>query len=107
MYADTQSDAMKDAIKETARRREIQEEYNKNNNIIPHTIVKDIPESVSIHKAREEEIIKDKDETELTKEETLEMIKQLEEEMKEFAKNLNFEMAAEIRDTIIELKKKV
>lgn len=107
MYADSQSDAMKEAIKETARRREIQEEYNKKNGIIPHTIIKDIPESVTIHKAREEEILNNRDETELTKEETLEMIKQLEEEMKEFAKNLNFEMAAQIRDTIIELKKKV
>ncbi len=107
MYADTVSPSMAEAIKETSRRREVQEKYNKDHNITPHTIKKDIPESVSIHKANEDKILKDKDETKLTREETLMMIKELEEEMKEFAKNLNFEMAAQIRDTIIELKKKV
>ena len=107
MYADTISPSMKEAIEETKRRREIQEKYNTDHNIIPHTIVKDIPESVGIHKEKEEEILKDKDETKLTREETILMISELEEEMKEYAKNLNFEMAAQIRDTIIELKKKV
>ena len=105
MYADTISPSMKEAIDETKRRRKIQEKYNEENNIIPHTVKKDIPESVTIHKEEEEKILQDKDETKLTKAEKEELIAELEEEMRAYAKDLNFEMAAQIRDTIMELKK--
>jgi excinuclease ABC subunit B len=105
MYADTISPSMKEAIDETKRRRKIQEKYNEENNIVPHTVKKDIPESVTIHKEEEEKILQDKDETKLTKAEKEELIAELEEEMRAYAKDLNFEMAAQIRDTIMELKK--
>jgi len=105
MYADTISPSMKEAIDETKRRRSIQEKYNEENNIIPTTIIKAIPESVTIHREEEEKIVDKKDETKLTKQEKEELIAELEEEMKAYAKELNFEMAAQIRDTIIELKK--
>ena len=105
MYADTISPSMKEAIDETKRRRKIQEKYNLDNGITPKTIIKEIPESVSIHKAEEEKIVGSKDETKLTKAEREELIAELEEEMRAYAKDLNFEMAAQIRDTIMELKK--
>lgn len=105
MYADTISPSMKDAITETKRRRNIQEDYNKEHGITPHTIMKAIPESVTIHRKEEENIVKDTDETKLTKQEKEMLIAELEEEMKAYARDLNFEMAAQIRDTIMELKK--
>jgi excinuclease ABC subunit B len=105
MYADTISPSMKEAIAETKRRRNIQEEYNKEHGITPHTIMKSIPESVTIHRKEEENIVKDTDETKLTKQEKEMLIAELEEEMKAYARDLNFEMAAQIRDTIMELKK--
>jgi excinuclease ABC subunit B len=105
MYADTISPSMKEAITETKRRRNIQEDYNKEHGITPHTIRKAIPESVTIHRKEEENIVKDTDETKLTKQEKEMLIAELEEEMKAYARDLNFEMAAQIRDTIMELKK--
>jgi excinuclease ABC subunit B len=104
MYADTISDSMKEAMLETNRRREIQIKYNEENGIIPKTIIKDIHESITMKKATEivdaSEISKKK----LTKDEKIQLINQLEEEMKEYAKELNFEMAAQLRDAIIELR---
>ena len=105
MYADTISPSMEEAISETKRRREIQEAYNKEHNIIPHTIVKPIPNSVSIHK--DSEITETQEETidkQLTKKEKEELIEKLTIEMKQRAKDLDFEGAAELRDAIIELK---
>ena len=67
--------------------------------------MKAIPESVTIHRKEEENIVKDTDETKLTKQEKEMLIAELEEEMKAYARDLNFEMAAQIRDTIMELKK--
>lgn len=107
MYADSISPSMDYAMKETARRREIQEKYNKDHNIIPQTIKKDIQESVSIkHKAEEEEkASKAKSSKKMTKLEREKLIEELEGEMKAYAKELNFEMAAQVRDAIMELKK--
>ncbi|MCR5787079.1 MAG: excinuclease ABC subunit UvrB [Acholeplasmatales bacterium] len=105
MYADTISPSMKEAIDETRRRRIVQEQYNKEHNIIPTTVSKAIPESVTIHKEAEEKIVKDKDPDKLSKKDKEMLIAELEEEMREYAKDLNFEMAAQIRDAILELKK--
>ena len=98
MYADTISEAMKIAIEETERRRKIQEEYNKENNIIPKTIVKDIKEVISNN------ITETKKKTKLSKKETESMLIRIEEEMKNAAKNLDFERAMELRDILFELK---
>lgn len=99
MYADTISDSMKEAITETERRRNIQEEYNRVHNIIPKTIIKEIPEVVS-----NEIEVKPKKEKKLTKEEKLSMIEDLTKEMKEAAGNLDFERAMQLRDIIFELE---
>ena len=100
MYADTISPSMQEAIEETARRRSIQEEYNKEHNIIPKTIVKAIPEKIQIKAMNEETKTKKK----MTKAEKIDLIAKLEEEMTQYAKELNFEMAAQVRDAIMELK---
>ena len=99
MYADTISDSMNEAITETERRRTIQEEYNRVHNIIPKTIIKEIPEVVS-----NEIEVKPKKEKKLTKEEKLSMIEDLTKEMKEAAGNLDFERAMGLRDIIFELE---
>lgn len=99
MYADTISDSMNEAITETERRRNIQEEYNKVHNIVPKTIIKEIPEVVS-----NEIEVKPKKEKKPTKEEKLSMIEDLTKEMKEAAGNLDFERAMQLRDIIFELE---
>ena len=99
MYADTISDSMNEAITETERRRTIQEEYNRVHNIVPKTIIKEIPEVVS-----NEIEVKPKKEKKLTKEEKLSMIEDLTKEMKEAAGNLDFERAMQLRDIIFELE---
>lgn len=99
MYADEISDSMKEAIKETERRREIQEEYNRKNNIIPKTIEKEIKEVVSNDAI-------DKPKEKLNKKEKQQMLIQVEEEMKEAARALDFERAMELRDIYFELKEK-
>lgn len=99
MYADTISDSMNEAITETERRRTIQEEYNRVHNIVPKTIIKEIPEVVS-----NEIEVKPKKEKKLTKEEKLSMIEDLTKEMKEAASNLDFERAMQLRDIIFELE---
>ena len=96
MYADTISESMEKAIKETNRRRKIQEEYNKKHNIIPKTIIKEIREVVTNNKEIEKEKISKKDKQKL-------MI-DIEREMKEAAKNLDFERAMELRDILFEYK---
>ena len=101
MYADHISEAMNVAIKETNRRRQIQEEYNKEHHIIPTTIKKDIREVISNNKEIEE--IKPQ---KMTKQEKINLIDQIEKEMKEAAKNLEFERATELRDILFELKGK-
>ena len=98
MYADMISEAMKIAIDETKRRREIQEAYNKEHGIIPKTISKEIKEVIS-----NQIVTKDK-KRKLSKKEAFNMIEKLEEEMKEAARNLDFERAMELRDILFELK---
>lgn len=102
MYADHISEAMEEAITETARRREIQMEYNEHHGIIPQTIVKALPSAVSIKRLEDDK--KSKGKKKLTLEEKIDLINELEEEMHVYAKDLNFEMAAQIRDAILELK---
>ena len=99
MYADVISDSMKVAIKETNRRREKQEAYNKEHNIIPKTIIKEISEVIS--NEVEEEI---KTPEKMSKQEKTKLSIKLEAEMKEAAKNLDFERAMELRDILFELK---
>ena len=105
MYADTITNSMDRAIKETERRREIQTNYNKEHNIVPKTIKKEVRkvieavelEEVKPSKFNKKEKVLDKNK----------LIKEYEKEMKEAAKNLQFERAAELRDIIKELKKDV
>ena len=98
MYADTISEAMDIAIKETARRREIQIKYNEEHNIIPKTIIKEIRDVVSNVKTDNAKTKK------LTKAEEKKLMIKLEEEMKKAASELDFERATELRDALFELK---
>ena len=98
MYADMISDAMKIAIDETKRRREIQDKYNKEHGIVPKTIIKDIKEVIS------NKIEKSEKKAKVSKKEAVNMIQNIEMEMKEAAKNLDFERAMELRDILFELK---
>ena len=99
MYADKMTDSMDYAIKETARRRKIQIEYNKEHNITPTTIKKEIREVISNIDDK-----KDKKPKKLTKKELAKNIEKIEEEMKDAAKNLDFERAMELRDILFEMK---
>ena len=99
MYADTISDSMQEAITETKRRREIQEKYNKEHNIIPKTIIKEIRELIS-NKIE----TKDTKKSKLTKKEKEDMIDRLKKEMNDAAKKLDFERATELRDIIFEME---
>lgn len=105
MYADKITNSMDIAIKETNRRRAIQEAYNIKHGITPTTIQKDIPDIIKAT------LVAETDEdyaappiTKLSKKERAAVIERMEAEMKEAAKALNFERAAELRDLIIELK---
>jgi excinuclease ABC subunit B len=99
MYADNISVAMNDAIKETARRRKIQEEYNIKHGIVPKTIIKEIREVIS-----NIDSTSTKKEKKLSKKELAKTLEMLEQEMREAAKNLDFERAMELRDILFELK---
>ncbi len=101
MYADKMTDSMDYAIKETERRRAIQDQYNIAHGIEPKTIQKAIRESISVKLEISEEARPIHD---LTKDEKLDAIAQLEKEMRSAAQKLDFERAAELRDIIIELK---
>lgn len=103
MYADSLSEQMEEAIAETMRRREIQMAYNEANGITPKTIIKDLPTVVGIKMDKEN--TKEKDKKKLSKEDKIALIAELEEEMRLYAKELNFEMAAQVRDALIELKR--
>ncbi|MBU5316555.1 excinuclease ABC subunit UvrB [Clostridium bornimense] len=108
MYADRITKSMEYALKETERRRKIQIEYNDKNNIIPTTIKKDIRDVLEISTVAEEEATYEAvEKEELSVEEIISKIKELEEEMKLAAKDLQFERAAELRDEINLLKEKI
>ena len=98
MYANELTDSMEKAIKETNRRRKIQEEYNTKNNIIPKTIKKDIRDLIKVSTVYE-------DKEDYTTDNIEEIIDKLTEEMIKLADNLQFEEAAKIRDEIEDLAK--
>ena len=97
MYGDKITDSMKEAIEETSRRRSIQQKYNEENGIVPKTIVKEIREVIS-------NISEEKENKKMTKKEMARNIDILEQEMREAAKNLDFERAMELRDILFEIK---
>ena len=97
MYADTISDAMDKAIKETRRRRSIQEAYNKEHGIVPKTVVKEIRDLISNE-------VKDESKEKLSKKESREMMQKVENEMRKAAKELDFERAMQLRDILFEMK---
>lgn len=98
LYADSITDSMKYAIDETSRRRSIQMKYNEEHGITPKTVIKEIREIITNNK----EI--DKEPQKLNKAETKNLIKNIEEEMKKAASELDFERAMELRDILFELK---
>ncbi|MBC1317831.1 excinuclease ABC subunit UvrB [Listeria booriae] len=105
MYADKMTDSMKYAISETARRREIQEAYNEKHGITPQTIIKDVRGVIAATTAAEQrEADHLKDLSKMNKKEREAFIEELEHEMKDAAKALDFERAAQLRDTLLELK---
>ena len=101
MYGDKITDSMKEAIEETTRRRAIQEEYNKKHGIIPKTIEKEIREVVSNIDVKNSSSKK-----KLSKKELEQNMEEVEQEMREAAKNLDFERAMQLRDILFELKAK-
>ncbi len=97
MYADTYSEAMQIAIKETERRRNIQIEYNRVHNVEPKTIEKEIKDVITNK-------VETKKKEKISKKDQMTMINKVEEEMKKAAKELDFERAMELRDVLFELK---
>lgn len=108
MYADKMTGSMDRAIKETNRRREIQMNYNKEHGILPKTIIKGIRDVIEATKVAEDssEYNVNNDSISLSEKDKKKLIKQYTEEMKDAAKNLQFERAAELRDMINDLKEK-
>ena len=106
MYADVMTDSMRLAIEETTRRRAIQEQYNKEHGITPKTIKKAVRDLISISKKvaeTEDKMMKDPES--MSKKELEKLIQQVKKQMQTAAADLNFEMAAQLRDKMIELKK--
>ena len=104
MYADTITDSMKKAIDETNRRRSIQEAYNERNGIIPHTVVKPVEDAIRGIETKEMTAKYLSRKTKMSKQDMSLMIADLEKEMRDAAKVLDFERAAQLRDIIFELK---
>lgn len=106
MYADTVTDSMRNAIEETERRREIQKKYNEEHGITPQTIRKAVRDLISISKEiAKEETAFEKDPESMDREELEKLVDDVQKKMKRAAAELNFEVAAELRDKLIELKK--
>ena len=102
MYADTITDSMRRAIDETERRRSIQEKYNKEHNIVPHTIKKDVRAVIEIASSKEINAAKGKKKMDAKEKDAL--IEKLTAEMKKAASQLDFERAAYLRDSIAKIK---
>lgn len=110
MYADEVTESMKAAIEETKRRREIQMRYNQERGIVPQTIKKEIRAAISYGdkvSKKSKKKTEDFDFNDLSKKDQQEMISGLEEQMREAAKKLDFEEAARLRDTVLELKAEI
>ena len=103
LYADGITPSMRAAMDETARRRRLQDAYNKQHGIVPKTIVKSVRDLIEISKPTED--VKGKDGVKMTKAEKEREIARLEKAMREAAKMMEFEYAAVLRDQIIELRK--
>lgn len=107
MYADKITDSMQKAIDETDRRRTVQQEYNEKHGITPQTIrkeVRDVIQATVAAEAPEAYDSETKQVKKMTKKEKQKVIENMEKEMKQAAKNLDFEKAAELRDVLLELK---
>ena len=106
MYADNVTRSMQNALSETNRRRQIQMEYNEAHGITPQTIKKEIRDLIVATKTsrKEDEFFKEKDPESMSPEELKKTIDKVEKEMKKAARDLQFERAAELRDTLIKLK---
>ncbi|MBQ4163700.1 MAG: UvrB/UvrC motif-containing protein, partial [Turicibacter sp.] len=101
LYADKITGSMQRAIDETARRREIQEKYNEEHDIIPMTVRKDVRDVIRATEVVEKEAKYDK---KMSRKDKEKLMQKLEKEMKEAAKALDFETAATLRDAMLELK---
>lgn len=106
MYADKVTRSMENALSETNRRRQIQMDYNEAHGIVPQTIKKDIRDLIVATKTtkKEDEFFKEKDPESMNPEELKKTMDKVEKEMKKAARDLQFERAAELRDTLIKLK---
>ncbi|MBE5887004.1 MAG: excinuclease ABC subunit UvrB [Lachnospiraceae bacterium] len=106
MYADNMTDSMKAAIEETNRRRGIQQAYNEEHGITPQTIKKAVRDLISVSKViAKEELRLEKEPESMSDKELDDLIAKIEKNMKKAAMNLDFEIAAELRDKMTELKK--
>lgn len=106
MYGDKMTDSMTKAIHETERRRELQIAHNTKHNITPQTVKKKVRELIEATKVAETkaDYLSDIQTTKMSKKDRVSLMERLEAEMKEAAKNLQFERAAELRDALLELK---
>ncbi|AKP63806.1 excinuclease ABC subunit B [Levilactobacillus koreensis JCM 16448] len=111
MYADSVTESMQAAIDETARRRQVQIDYNKKHGITPTTIIKPIRDLIAVTKKNDNSDEKDdfvaSDFEDMTKEDQEKLISRLEDEMRAAAKKLDFEQAASLRDTIMDMKTEI
>ena len=104
MYGDTITDSMKKAIDETNRRRGIQEKFNEEHGIVPSTIKKEIRDAIHSRETHEMAVKYMSRKNRKSSREQEELIRRLEKEMREAARILDFERAAELRDMILEMK---
>lgn len=108
MYADRETDSMRKAISETNRRRQIQQAYNEAHGITPTTIQKKVRDLISISKKAEKKLKEmEKDIESMSRQELEELVKTVTKQMHTAAAELNFELAAELRDKMVELKKQL